>query len=160
MRSAVFVAGELAFLALAHVLGGPAWAVLGVLACVAQVGGGLRPSALAPLVPALAWAVAAKATGNRELYFPFAMHLAAATAAVPRPPQWLAALASGGTVVAAFLAIRWLQAATPRVLAIEAAAATAVLVAAVAVRDRVPDAAGRWLIPPAAALMAAACLAL
>jgi len=160
MRAAAFIAVELAFLAIAHLLGGPAWTVLGMIACVAHATAGLRPAALATLVPALAWAVAAKATGNRELYFPFAMHLAAVTAAIPPATQRLGLLAAGGAVVATFLAIRWLQAATPRVLAVEAGAAAAVLVAAVAAQHHFAGAAGRWWIPAAASLLAYACLAL
>jgi len=160
MRTAAFIAIELALLAAAHVLGGPPWTALTVIACVAHAWGGLRPARLAPLAPAFAWAVAARATGNRELYFPFAMHLAAATAALPPVTQPLACLAAGGAVATAFLAIRWLQAATPRVLAIEAAAVALVLVAAVAARRRFPGAAARWWIPVAAALLATACLAL
>jgi len=160
MRAAAFIAVELAFLALAHLLGGPAWTVLGMIAFVAQATGGLRPAALATLVPALAWAVAAKTTGNRELYFPFAMHLAAVTAAIPPTTHRLGSLVAGSAVVATFLAIRWLQAATPRVLAVEAVAAAVVLVAAVVARERFADAAGRWWIPAAASLLAYACLAL
>jgi hypothetical protein len=160
MRTAAFIAIELALLAAAHVLGGPAWTALAVIACVAHAWGGLRPAQLAPLAPALAWAVASQATGNRELYFPFAMHLAAATAAVPPVTQPLGCLAAGGTVATAFLAIRWLQAATPRVLAVEAAAVAFVLVAVVAARRRFPGAAARWWIPVAAAILATACLAL
>jgi len=160
MRAAAFIAIELAFLALAHILGGPAWTVLGVIACVAQSTGNLRPTDLATLAPALAWALAARATGNRELYFPFAMHVAAVTAAVPPVARPLNSLAAGGGIVAAFLAIRWLQAATPRVLAVEAAAAALVLMAAVAARQRFDDAAGRWWIPTAAAMLASACLTL
>ena len=160
MRAAAFIAVELAFLALAHLLGGPPWTVLGVIACVAQATGGPRPAALAVLVPVLAWAVAAKTTGNRELYFPFAMHLAAVTAAIPQATHQLGSLAAGGAVVVTFLVIRWLQAATPRVLAVEAVAAAVVLVAAVAARHRFPSASGHWWIPAAASLLAYACLAL
>jgi hypothetical protein len=160
MRTVAFIAIELAMLAAAHALGGPAWTALAVIACVAHAWGGLRPDRLAPLAPALVWAVAARATGNRELYFPFAMHLAAATAAVPPVSQPLACLAAGGTVATAFLAIRWRQDATPRVLAIEAAAAALVLIAAVVARRRFPDPVARWWIPVAAAVLATACLAL
>lgn len=160
MRIAAFLTAELALLAAAHLLGGPAWTALAVIACVAHAWGGLRPAHLAPLAPALVWAIAARATGNRELYFPFAMHLAAATAAVPPLTRPLACLAAGGTVATAFLAIRWRQAATPRVLAVEAAAAALVIVAAVAARRRFPDVAARWWIPVAAAVLATACLAL
>lgn len=160
MQSAAFIACELAFLALAHALGGPPWAALGVLACVGQLGGGVRPEALAPLFPGLAWAAAAQATGNRELYFPFAMHLAAVTAAIPAAARPLACLAAGGVIAATFLAIRWLQAATPRVLVVEALATVAVLLAAVGLRRRFPGFPGQWWIPVAAAVMACACLAL
>jgi hypothetical protein len=79
---------------------------------------------------------------------------------VPPVTQPLGCLAAGGTVATAFLAIRWLLAATPRVLAVEAAAVAFVLVAVVAARRRVPGAAARWWIPVAAAILATACLAL
>jgi len=136
---APFIAVELAFLAAAHFLGGPPWVALGVLALVGQVAADFRLRPLLGLLPAAGWLVAHQLTGNRELFFPYAMALAAHLAGqfAGRFPsrfagRGAAALASG-LVVAAFLAIRALQAATPRVLAVETAVAAVILALTVAV---------------------------
>ncbi len=160
MPGVAFIAVELVFLALAHQLGGPWWTVLGGVACVVQMTGGVVASTLAPLFPALAWALAARVTGNRELYFPFAMHLAAATiTAIPHPPSpWR--VVAGLALPAAFLVIRWLQAATPKVLAVEAVATGIVMAAVIGLASWRPDRMSRWWVPVAAAILASACLAL
>jgi hypothetical protein len=159
VRGIAFIAVELVFLALAHLLGGPWWTVLGGVACVVQLSGGLAASTLAPFFPALAWALASWATGNRELYFPYAMHLAAATltTAAPRSRPWIATI--GLAVPAAFLVIRWLQAATPKVLAVETVATGVVVAVVLGLSSWRPDPLGRWWIPVAAALLAYGCLA-
>ena len=125
---------EAVFLAMAHVAGGPPWTVVIAIAFAVlgisgrpQDGGGRQ--ALWLILPSLGWLLAFRATGNRELFFPFTMYLAAhaALAVSPRGPK--AAGLAGGIVVAIFLVIRVLQAATPRVLAVEAVAAGAILAA-------------------------------
>lgn len=159
MPGIAFIAVELVFLALAHLLGGPWWTVLGGVACVVQLSGGVAASSLTPFFPALAWALASWATGNRELYFPYAMHLAAAilTAAPRRSRSWMAV--TGLAVPASFLVIRWLQAATPKVLAVETVATGIVLAAAIGLSTWRPGPLGRWWIPVAAAALACGCLA-
>jgi len=141
---ASFVAVELVFLAAAHVLGGPPWVALGVLALVGQVAADFRLRPLLGLLPAFGWLAAHQLTGNRELFFPYAMALAAHLAGqfAGRFPgrvmgrfmgQGRGAAAAGGlVVVAAFLAIRGLQAATSRVLAVETAVAAVILALTVA----------------------------
>lgn len=149
---AAFMACELAFLATAHALGGPPWVALGVLACVAQIAADFRVRSLLGIVPALGWAVAHHLSGDRELFFPYAMHLAAHVAGQFHARGRLVGAAAGGTIVAGFLAIRAMQRATPRVLAVEAAVAAAILAAVVAVR---PVAARRPWVAAAVSVAAA-----
>jgi len=148
-----FIGVELGFLAAAHWLGGPAWVALGVLAMIGQVASNFRLRPLVGLLPAAAWMAAHRLTGNRELFFPFAMALAAhlagqflprchgtapaASAACPtRGSMSLRSLFAGGLVGAAFLGIRVMQAATEPVLAVEAAVAALILIAVVAALPR------------------------
>jgi predicted GNAT family N-acyltransferase len=128
-----FIAAELTFLAAAHFLGGPPWVVLGVLAFAGQVVADFRLRPLIGFLPAAGWMVAHQLTGNRELFFPYAMALAAHLASQFVGRGRVAAAVAGGLVVAAFLGIRILQAATAKVLAVELAVAAAILIVTVAV---------------------------
>ena len=130
---APFIAAELAFLAAAHVLGGPPWVALGVLALIGQVAADFRLGPLVGLLPAAGWMAAHHLSGNRELFFPYAMALAVHLAGQVVCRGRGATATAGGLVMAAFLAIRLLQDATGRVLAVEAAVATVILGLAVAV---------------------------
>ena len=123
---------EVAFLAATHVAGGPPWTVVAALAfAVFGLGSGGEPDRRRELLwlilPALGWLAAFRLTGNRELFFPFAMYLAAHAALTGARRGVRGASVGGGLVVAAFLVIRVLQAATPRVLAVETAAAGVIL---------------------------------
>lgn len=166
MRIAGSLAAEVVLLALAAGVGGSAWAAVAAVACLAHLGGGIRAAHLAAALPAVAWPVAAVLTGNRELFFPFTMHLAAG--AMIAASSRGTGLLTGGAVVGAFLMIRVAQHASPRVLAVELAAAAAVLAATAATRAWLgSDARGgsatraiHWWLPVAAALVACACLAL
>lgn len=130
---ASFIVTELTFLAAAHLLGGPPWVALGVLAIAGQVAADFRVGPLVGLVPAAGWMVAHHLTGDRELFFPYAMALAAHLAGQYVGRSRAAAALAGGLVVAGFLAIRTCQAATAEVLAVELAVAAAILVALVVV---------------------------
>lgn len=158
--TATFVAVELALLAAAHLWGGPAWMVPAVIACVAQVAADFRTLSLTALLPSLGWLAASRLTGNRELYFPFAMYLAGAVAVLPWRGGLRPAAGWGGAVVAAFLVVRVLQGATLRVLAVETAAAVVVLGLALAARRAGGTVTGRAAVAAAASLLAYACLAL
>ena len=126
-----FIVVELTFLAVAHGLGGPPWVALGVATCIAQVFADFRLGPLLGIVPALGWVAAAHATGNRELFFPYAMFLAAHVASqFGARGRWAAAIAGAG-LVAMFLGIRVLQHAPASVLAVELAVAAAILAAVV-----------------------------
>lgn len=130
---AAFITAELAFLAAAHLLGGPPWVVLGVLAFAGQVSADFRLRPLIGFLPAAGWIAAHQLTGNRELFFPYAMALAAHLAGQFVGRGRVAAAVAGGLVVAAFLGIRILQAATAKVLAVELAVAAVIFVAVIAV---------------------------
>ena len=156
-----FMLVELAFLAAAHVLGGPPWVALGVLAMIGQVAADFRLGPLLGLVPAAGWLAAHAITGNRELFFPYAIALAAHLAGqfIDRGrPQ---AAVAGALVAAAFLSIRVVQAATAGVLAVESAVAAAILAAAVAALPAaVKRPWGRVAVTAGASLLAYAGLAL
>ncbi|MCE9629633.1 MAG: hypothetical protein K8S94_02785 [Planctomycetia bacterium] len=125
---------EAAFLAMAHVAGGPPWTVVAGLAFAVLVLAGRprSPGWYEPvwlILPSLCWLAAFWLTGNRELFFPYTMYLAAHAALSASSRGLFPACVAGGLVVATFLVIRSLQSATPRVLAIEAVAAGVILAA-------------------------------
>lgn len=156
-----FIIGEILFLAVVQVWGGPPWTLVGVVAFVLLAFSRPQVGVLAAVAPSLIWLGLAQATGNRELFFPFAMHLAAVVVCrlADHGTAWAALGGSG--VVAAFLAIRVAQQATPRVLAVECAVAAAILVAATIARLRSPRRVGvDAAIITAAAVLAYAGLAL
>lgn len=125
---------EAAFLAAAHVVGGPPWTVVAAIAfAVLGIGGTHRDvrsrKSVWLILPSLGWLAAFWATGNRELFFPYAMYLAGHTSLTVSHRGPVAAPIAGSLVVAVFLAIRVLQGATSRVLAVEAVAAGVILAA-------------------------------
>lgn len=134
MSSVWFIIGETLFLALAQIVGGPPWTLVGVITFVLIAF--TRPGLplLVLVAPSLVWLVLARATDNRELFFPFAMHLAAVVTCrlANRTAAW--GCLGGAAVVAAFLGIRMAQEATLRVLAVECAVAFAILGAVTIVR--------------------------
>ena len=151
----------MSFLAAAQIVGGPPWTLVGgvVFGLLAFAGPSIQSLLLA--VPSLAWLAASVATGDRELFFPYAMQLAAVALCglAKRCPAW--GLAGGGLVAAAFLAVRVAQQATPRVLAVEGAVAAAILAAAAVACARCPrTAATDAIIVAASALLASVGLAL
>jgi hypothetical protein len=160
MRVATFIVVEVAILAVAHACGGPAWAAVAAVACVAHVIAGLEPAALVAALPAVGWLAASRLTGNRELFFPYSMLLATSALLAFPVANSVAGITAAGGVVAAFMVARVVQQATGAVLAVELAAAGGVLAAAVAARRYLPSPGLRWWLPAAAAFAAYACLAL
>jgi len=160
MRVAAFIVVEVAILAAAHVFGGPAWAAVAAVTCVAHVVVGLHPAALVAAVPAMGWLAASRLTGNRELFFPYSMLLATSTLFAAPGTQVRVGIAAAAGVAAAFLGTRVAQQATGRVLAVEVVATVVVLAAAVAARAWLPSVTTRWWLPAVASLAAYACLAL
>ena len=155
MNDAVFIAVELAFLAAAHVWGGPPWVIMGVLAFTAQVGAGMRLSALPMLVAALAWLAVFRVTGDREYFFPYCMHLASQAIVCLAGRGSRVAGGAGVLLTAAFLAIRVVQGAGGRVLAVETAVAAVVVAAVIAAIVKLP----RRPVADAAIVVGAALLA-
>lgn len=140
LAACVLIVVELVLLAVAQFGGGTPWTVLVALALVAESAGGLTVRGLARIGCGLVWIAAFRMTGNRELFFPFAMYLAAHVGiGVARRFPPLGVLGSG-LVVAAFLAFRVAQGATRGVLAVEAAVAVAILAALFTVRPLLPEA--------------------
>lgn len=123
---------EAAFLVTAHVVGGPPWTVVAAIAfAVLGIGGrrhdGTMRESVWLILPSLGWLAGFWVSGNRELFFPYSMYLAGHAALTARHRGMIAACLAGGIVGGGFLVIRAMEAATPRVLAIEAAAAGAIL---------------------------------
>lgn len=135
MPTVCFIVVEAAFLALAHLLGGPPWTVVGGVAILTLMLGGIRTGSLALMVPGLVWLVLSHVTGNRELFFPYSMYLASCVMVSVAERASLLGPIAGGLVVAVFMAIRILQQATIRVLAVELAVAAAILTLAIAARS-------------------------
>ena len=120
MRLLPWSAGA-ALCVLAWWLGGWPWALLWTLAfllAARQEGG--PATTLATAGPAFLWLALFYWTGDRRLFFPFAMHLGQASSAI--------------LLAAAFFAIRIQQSATPHVLAVELLVAAVVVIAGHAVR--------------------------
>ena len=138
MQRIGFVIGEVVFLAVAQLVGGPPWTLVGGAAFVLLAFTGPRLDTLLLAAPSLAWLGAATATGNREFFFPYAMHLAAVAVCRLAWQGVGRSLAAGGIVAAVFLAIRVAQQATPRVLAVECAVAAAILAGAAFASARWP----------------------
>ena len=76
VEKVAFLAAEFGFLS---VLGswGAAWVGVAVPAILVEIYCGSHPRSLATLMPAGLWLVFSRFTGNRELFFPYAMYVAA-----------------------------------------------------------------------------------
>lgn len=160
LSRAIFIIGEVAFLAATQAVGGPPWTVVAMVAFIALSFAGPGLQALALAVPGLGWLAASHATGNRELFFPYAMQLAAVAMCRWGERGAPASLTAGAGVAAVFFAVRFWQQATPRVLAVEFAVAAAILAGVVLVRTRAPRPAGGARVFAAdVAIVAAAALA-
>jgi hypothetical protein len=140
LAAVLVIVVELVLLAVAQFGGGTPWTVLVALSLVAESAGGLSVRGLARIGCGLVWIAAFRMTGNRELFFPFAMYLAAHVGlGVAKRGPWLGVLGTG-LVVAAFLAFRIAQGATRGVLAVEAAVAVAIIASLFTVRPLLPEA--------------------
>jgi len=124
---ATFIALEILFLAATQAWGGWPWTAIGATAIGVLAAVDLRPAALAMAAPSLVWLAFFQATGNRELFFPFTIHLASLVALrLGRDNLWRA-MAGGGLIGGLFLAIRASQQASAKVLGVEWVVATLIL---------------------------------
>jgi hypothetical protein len=124
---ATFIVLEMLFLAATQTWGGWPWTLIGVVAICTQILIDARPQALAMVAPSLVWLALFQGTGNRELFFPFTIHLASLlTLRSAQGSVWLG-MAGGGLLVAVFLAIRASQQASVKVLGVECVVAALIL---------------------------------
>ncbi len=157
-----FALSSLVLLAIAFAFGGWTWTLLCLLGVASQIRaqpGSLR--LLAAIGPSLLWLALSRWSGNRELFFPFTMYLAA-HAALPVAGRTLYRAATGGAlIVTVFAFIRILQMATTRILVVELVVAAAILALAIIVcRTGPQNTAARTAIAALASLMAYAGLAI
>ena len=108
--------------------GGPVWISIVVPALLVEVYCGSQLHSLGMLIPCSAWLVCANVTGNRELYFPFAMYVMAFMVSRLWPKGRGVAVLGGILCGVFFLAIRWLQQASTSVLLVEGIVAAGILV--------------------------------
>jgi hypothetical protein len=135
---------ELGILAVAQWFGGTPWTVIVALALVVESIGGLTPRGLWRIAAALVWVVAFHATGDRELFFPYSMQLAAHVGLRLAERDLRVGIAGGVMMATVFLASRIVQRATPRVLAVEGAVVVAILVGLVTIRQFLPARGRGW----------------
>ncbi len=122
-----FLITEVGFLSALAVLGGPAWVGVVVPAIFVEVYCGSQLRSLGMLMPAGIWLMLCTLTGNRELFFPFAMYVMAfmVSRLWERGPG---VAAMGGFFCGIlFLFIRWLQSATTSVLLVEGVVAAGIV---------------------------------
>lgn len=107
--------------------GGPVWVSIVVPALLIEVYCGSQLHSLGMLIPCSTWLVFANVTGNRELYFPFAMYgMAFMVSRLWEKGRGVAVL--GGFLCGVFfLTIRWLQQASMSVLLVEGVVAASIL---------------------------------
>ena len=109
--------------------GGPVWISIVVPALLVEVYCGSQLHSLGMLIPCSAWLVCANVTGNRELYFPFAMYVMAFMVSRLWPKGRGVAVLGGILCGVFFLTIRWLQQASTSVLLVEGIVAAGILIA-------------------------------
>jgi len=124
---ATFIVLEILSLAATQIWGGWPWTAINATAIGVLAAVDLRPAALAMAAPSLVWLALFQATGNRELFFPFTIHLASLVALrLGRENLW-GGMAGGGLIGGLFLAIRASQQASPKVLGVECVVAALIL---------------------------------
>ena len=116
----------LCILATSLFLGGVAWAQVFLTAIVLQSRPESRHERLLLMACSLVWLVIFRWILVRQVFFPYTLHLAACVVLFGSDyNKWRGAI-QGMIVVAVFIAIRFLQGATNRVLIIEAVAGLAI----------------------------------
>lgn len=150
-----FLVGEVALLLVTQAVGGPPWTVVMLVTLVALSLAGPRIESLGYAASSLVWLGAVHVTGDRELFFPYAMQLAATAICRGGDRGATAAIVSGAAVAAVFLGVRVWQQANAQVLAVECAVVAAIIGGAVFLRGRLPGSPGTHAALVAAAAVAA-----
>jgi hypothetical protein len=148
-------------LATALLLGGVAWAQVFLTAIVLQSRPESRHERLLLMACSLVWLVIFRWILVRQVFFPYTLHLAACVVLFGSDYNKWRGYIQGMIVVAVFIAIRFLQGATNRVLIIELIVAAVILASAIGVYQLTPrNAAARTIVVVLSSLAAVAGLAI
>ncbi len=151
----------LCILATALFFGGVAWAQVFLTAIALRSRPEFRGERLLIMTCSLIWLAIFRWMFVRQLFFPYTMHLAACVVLFESDFDKWRGYVHGMIVVAVFLAIRFLQGATTRVLAIELIVAAVILAFAICVYQLTPkNAVSRGIVVVIASLAAVGGLAL
>ncbi len=148
-------------LATALFFGGVAWAQVFLTAAVLRSRPEFRGERLLLMACSLIWLVIFRWFFVRQLFFPYTMHLATCALLFASDFEIWRGYIRGMIVVAVFLAIRFLQGATNRVLGIELIVAAVILAFAICFYQLTPkNAVSRAIVVVVASLTAVAGLTL
>lgn len=129
VEKTTFLVTEVGFLSGLGFWGGPAWVCIFVPVLLVEIFCGSQTRSLGMLMPAGLWLVLCRFTGNRELFFPYAMYVMAFMMSRlwerGRGTAIMGGLFCGGL----FLFIRRLQNATMSVLLVEGVVAAGIIFA-------------------------------
>ena len=148
-------------LATALFLGGVAWAQVFLTAIVLQSRPESRHERLLLMACSLVWLVIFRWILVRQVFFPYTLHLAACVVLFGSDYNKWRGYIQGMIVVAVFIAIRFLQGATNRVLIIELIVAAVILASAIGLYQLTPrNAAARTIVVVLSSVAAVAGLAI
>ncbi len=148
-------------LATALFFGGIAWAQVFLTAIVLRSRPEFRDERLLLMAGSLLWLAIFRWILVRQLFFPYTMHLAACAVLFASSEEMWRGYVRGLIVVAVFIAIRFLQGATNRVLSIELIVAGVILASAIVLYQLTPkNTASRAIVVVLSSLAAVAGLAI
>jgi hypothetical protein len=148
-------------MSICHFLGGHPWTFLFSIALVSLGFTNLNIKQFGLLGCSLIWLVMYRVSGQRELFFPFAMFLATYVAVFLSVRHFWMGFFGGLVVVWCFIAIRFYQFATFRVLVIELIVATAIVACSLIAKSFAPKTLASFAcIVAIASLVAYCCLAI
>ena len=129
VEKVAFLVTEVGFLSALAIWGGPAWVGVVVPAIFIEIYCGSQLRSLGMLIPAGIWLVLCTLTGNRELFFPYAMYVMAFMVIRLWKRGRSTAIMGGLFCGGMFLFIRWLQDVTMDVLLVEGVVAAGIVIA-------------------------------
>jgi hypothetical protein len=148
-------------LATALFFGDVAWAQIFLTAIVLRSQPEFRGERFLLMACSLVWLAMFRWIFVRQLFFPYTIHLAACAVLFASSKEVWRGCVSGTIVVAVFIAIRFLQGATNRVLSIELVVAAVILASAIGFYQLTPKHAGsRAIVVVLSSLAAVAGLAI
>lgn len=151
----------LCILATALFFGGVAWAQVFLTAIVLRSRPEFRDERLLLMACSLIWLAIFRWIFVRQLFFPYTMHLASCAVLFASSAETWRGYVRGMIIVAVFIAIRFLQGATNRVLSIELIVAAVILAFAIGFYQLSPkNAASRAIVVVVSSLAAVGGLAI